>query len=78
MLKLAQGSQCNCMEQVVRHAPNFNMGGMVKYLHDLNQNRTGIRALNVMNMCQILTIYLNENKNYGRKTVVTGEPGTVG
>ena len=29
-----------------------------------------------MNMCQIITIYLNENKHYGQKTVVTVEPGT--
>ena len=35
-----------------------------------------IRALKVMNMCQIITIYLYENQNYGQKTVVMGEPGT--
>ena len=30
----------------------------------------------VMNLCQIITIYLNENKNECQKSVVTGEPGT--
>jgi hypothetical protein len=29
-----------------------------------------------MNMCQIITIYLNENKTYGQITVVTVEPET--
>ena len=35
-----------------------------------------IRAIKIMNMCQILTMYLNGNKNDGKKTVVTVEPGT--
>ena len=38
------------------------------YLHDLSQTFTDIRVLKVMNMCQILSMYLNANKNYGKKT----------
>jgi hypothetical protein len=45
-------------------------------LHDLIQTVTYIRALKVMNRCQIITIYLSGNKHYGQKTVVTVEPGT--
>jgi hypothetical protein len=45
-------------------------------LHDISQTFTDVTALKVMNMCQIVTIYLNENKNYGQKPVVTVEPGT--
>jgi hypothetical protein len=37
---------------------------------------TYIRASQVMNTYQIITIYLNGNKTYGQKTVVTVEPGT--
>ena len=29
-----------------------------------------------MSMCQIIPIYLNENKNYGQVTVVTVDSGT--
>jgi hypothetical protein len=42
----------------------------------LIQTFTDNRALKVMNMCQIIEIYLNENKKGGRKTVVTVELGT--
>jgi hypothetical protein len=31
-----------------------------------------IRALKVVNMCQIITIYLNENKNCGNKLLLQG------
>ena len=30
-----------------------------------------------LSQCQIITIYLNENKNYEQKTAVTVEPGTA-
>jgi hypothetical protein len=45
-------------------------------LGDLIKTFTGIRALKVMNVCQIITIYLNDNKTFGQKTVVTMEPET--
>jgi hypothetical protein len=35
-----------------------------------------MRALKVMNMCQLITIYHNENKRDSKKTVVTVEPDT--
>jgi hypothetical protein len=44
------------------------MGKCQKYLHDLSQTLTDIRALKNMNMCQILSIYLIANKSYGQKT----------
>ena len=37
---------------------------------------TDIMVLINMNMCQIVSIYVPANKNYGKKTVVTVEPGT--
>ena len=52
------------------------MGKCKKYLGDLIQTITDIRALKVITMCQIITIYLNENNNYGQNTVVIVEPGT--
>ena len=52
------------------------MGKCQKYLGDIIQPFTGIRALKVMNSCQIITTYLNENKNYGKKIVVTVKRGT--
>ena len=52
------------------------MGKCQTYLGDLIQTFTDTSALKVMNMCPIITIYLNENKNYGKKTVVTVVPGT--
>ena len=51
------------------------MGKCQTYLVDLIQTFTDIRALKVMNMCHIITIYLNENKNNGPKNIVTVEPG---
>jgi hypothetical protein len=45
-------------------------------LGDLIQTFTDITALKVMNKCQNITIYLNENKDFGHQTVVTVEPGT--
>ena len=45
-----------------------------KYLSNLIQTFTDIRASKVMNLCQNTTIYLNKNRNY--VTVVTVEPGT--
>jgi hypothetical protein len=52
------------------------MGKCTKYLDALAQTFTDIRALTVMNMCQIWSKYLSANKKYGQKTVVTVEPGT--
>jgi hypothetical protein len=48
----------------------------VVWASDLIETFTDIRALKVISMCQIITIYLNKNKNYGHKTVVTVEPRT--
>ena len=53
------------------------MGKCQKYLGDLVQTFTDIRALKVMNTCQIITIYFNENKIYGPKTVVTAGTGSI-
>jgi hypothetical protein len=44
------------------------MGKCQIYLHDHPQTFTDIRALKIMNMYQILSIYLITNKNYGQKT----------
>ena len=49
------------------------MGKSKKELRYLSQIFTDIRALTVMNMCQILSLYPTANKNYGPKTVVTGQ-----
>jgi hypothetical protein len=40
-------------------------------LADITQTSTAIRALKVMNLFQITTIYLQKNKNNEQKTVVT-------
>ena len=48
------------------------MGKYNKQLHDLCQTKD-IRALN---MRKIFSIYCMANKNCGRKTAVTGQPGT--
>ena len=47
------------------------MGMCEKYLRDLIQAFTDIRAL------KVVTIYFNENNSYGQKTVVTVEPETI-
>ena len=57
MLNLAQGSLCICMEQVVQQARGT--GKWQKYLLQLNQIFTDIRVLKVMNMCQIITLYIS-------------------
>jgi hypothetical protein len=58
--------------------PSLTLGGMGRckiYLHDLSQTLTAFMVLNIMNLCQILTIHLTANKHYGQKTVVIVEPG---
>jgi hypothetical protein len=57
--------------------PNLTLGGMgkcQKYLHNLSQTFTHIKAIKFMNMYQILSIYLIANKSYGQKT---GGPSNV-
>ena len=55
----------------------YRAGGVTSpTLHDLIETFTDIRALKFMNMCKIIPVYLNENKNYGQKTGVTVEPET--
>ena len=46
------------------------------YLRDLIETFRDIRAQKGMNMFQIITIYLNENKNDVKLTGITVEPGT--
>ena len=75
-IKLTQGSLWFCIEWIVRNAPNFNIVWYGGYLGDLIQTFTDIRVPQVMNMCHIIKIYLNENKNYGPKAIVTVEAGT--
>ena len=53
-----------------------SMGKCQKYLCNLIQTVTHIRALTVNNICQIITVYFNEKQNYAQKTVVTVEAGT--
>jgi hypothetical protein len=43
-----------------------------KYLHDIFLTFTDIRASQVMNRCQIITMYLNGNKTYGQKLLLQG------
>ena len=79
MLKLAEGSQCVCIKQVVCKALDFNIvwyGQVLEKFAWCYPTFTDIRALKVMNMCKIITIYLNESKNYGKKNVVPVELGT--
>ena len=52
------------------------MGKCKNQLHDLSQTFTDIKALKVMNICQIYSLYHIANKNYGTKTVGTVEPAT--
>jgi hypothetical protein len=54
--------------------PNLTLGGMgkrKKWLHDLSQTFTGIRTLEIMIMCQILSIYFTANKAIATKQVGT-------
>jgi hypothetical protein len=57
--------------------PNLTLGGMAKcekYLHDHSQTFTDIRGFKIMNMYQILSLYLTVNKHYGIKA---GGPSNV-
>ena len=47
-------------------------GGMDKCY----SNSHRYQGTKVMNMCQIIAMYLNRNKHYGKKAVFTMEPGT--
>ena len=69
MLNLEQSALCICLEAVVQRAPNFNMGWYEQVLEIF------VRALKVMKMFHIITIYLKENKNYKQKTLARVEPG---
>ena len=66
-------SDTKCYLFACKHFPDYNKS---YHKSQSGQSFTNIRALKVMNICQIITIHLNENKNDGKKTVVTVEPGT--
>ena len=79
MLNLPQGFLRICMEWVVWQTPDFNTvwcGQVLKIFDWSYSTFTDIRALKVTNECHIITIYRYENKKYGKKAVVTVEPGT--
>ena len=51
--------------------PNLTLGGMgkcQKYLYNLSQTFTDIRAFKIINVYHIVSIYLITNKNDGKKT----------
>jgi hypothetical protein len=76
-VKITPPTPCKYIRSLV---PNLTLGGMGKYkkkLHDLSQTVTDIRALKVMNMCKILSVYISPCKqNLWPKNWVTREPET--
>jgi hypothetical protein len=48
----------------------FEHGAVWTYLHDLIQTVRDIRSLQVMNMYQLITMYLNGKKNMAKKVLL--------